>query len=45
MIDQSHLTSYKLAMAQMEVDAGKLDANLDRAEKRIADIAKIKVVF
>ena len=46
MIDQSHLTSYKLAMAQMEVDAGKLDANLDRAEKRIAEAAanKAKII-
>lgn len=36
---QSPLRNYKLAMVQMEVQAGKLDANLDRANKRIAEAA------
>src|SRR5687767_6402128 len=31
--------NYKLAMAQMKVEAGKLDANLDRATKRINEAA------
>jgi len=33
------LRTYKLAMAQMMVEAGKPDANLDRATKRIAEAA------
>ena len=39
MIDQPHLKTYKLAMAQMMVEAGKLDANLDRATERIGEAA------
>jgi predicted amidohydrolase len=36
------LKTYKLAMAQMEVEAGKPGANLDRAAKRIAEAAANK---
>ena len=39
MADQSPLMTYKLAMAQMEVDAGKPEINLDRASARIAEAA------
>lgn len=39
MIHQTPLKSYTLAMAQMEVEAGKPDANLDRAAERIAEAA------
>ena len=42
MTTESPLISYKLAMAQMEVEAGNLNANLDRAEKRIAEAAAHK---
>jgi predicted amidohydrolase len=38
-VDQSPLKIYKLAMAQMLVEAGKPDANLDRATERIAEAA------
>jgi predicted amidohydrolase len=38
-MDRPPLKTYKLAMAQMMVEAGKLDANLDRATKRIAEAA------
>src|SRR4030095_15426324 len=37
---QTSLKNYKLAMAQMMVEAGKLDANLDRATKRISEAAE-----
>ena len=37
--DQKLLRNYKLAMAQMMVEAGKPDANLDRATKRISEAA------
>ena len=33
------LRNYKLAMAQMKVEAGKIDANLDRATERIKEAA------
>jgi predicted amidohydrolase len=39
MADQTPVRNYKLAMAQMTVEAGKLDANLDRAAARIAEAA------
>ena len=39
-MDYPRLKSYKLAMAQMMVEAGKPDANLDRAAARIAEAAK-----
>jgi predicted amidohydrolase len=39
MPEQTPVRNYKLAMAQMSVEAGKLDANLDRAEARIAEAA------
>jgi predicted amidohydrolase len=38
-IDQPRLKTYKMAMAQMMVEAGKLDANLDRATERIGEAA------
>ena len=37
---QSFLRNYKVALIQMEVEAGKLDANLTRAKARIATAAK-----
>lgn len=37
--DQTPLKNYKLAMAQMMVEAGKPDANLDRATERIGEAA------
>jgi predicted amidohydrolase len=39
MQQSSSLNTYKLAMVQMEVDAGMLDQNLQRAEERIAKAA------
>ena len=39
MPDQTPVRKYKLAMAQMTVEAGKPDANLDRADARIAEAA------
>jgi predicted amidohydrolase len=33
------IRNYKLAMAQMKVEAGRLDANLDRATERISEAA------
>jgi len=39
MTDQVLLKNYKLAMAQMLVEPGKLDANLDRAAARITEAA------
>ena len=39
MTRQTSAANYKLAMAQMMVEAGKLDANLDRAAKRIGEAA------
>jgi len=39
MDEKSILKNYKLAMAQMLVEAGKPDANLDRATKRIGEAA------
>lgn len=38
-IDMSPKENYTLAMIQMEVEAGNLQANLERAEKRIAKAA------
>src|SRR5262245_11422626 len=38
-MDHPPLTTYKLAMAQMMVEAGKPDANLDSATARIAEAA------
>src|SRR6188508_1114523 len=37
---QIPLRNYKVAMVQMEVEAGKLDANLARAKERIATAAQ-----
>jgi predicted amidohydrolase len=37
---QKPLRSYKVAMVQMEVEAGKLEANLDRARARIETAAQ-----
>ena len=37
---QKPLRNYKVAMVQMEVEAGKLDANLARAKERIATAAQ-----
>jgi predicted amidohydrolase len=39
MPEQTPVRNYKLAVAQMTVEAGKPDANLDRAEARIAEAA------
>jgi predicted amidohydrolase len=39
-MSQKPLRNYKVAMVQMEVEAGKLDANLDRAKERIATAAQ-----
>lgn len=39
MPDQTPVRNYKLALAQMTVEAGKLDANLDRAAARISEAA------
>lgn len=39
MTEQTPLKNYKLAMVQMEVEAGQLDVNLDRAAERIAEAA------
>jgi predicted amidohydrolase len=39
MTDQIPSKNYKLAMVQMEVEAGKLDANLKRAAERISEAA------
>ena len=38
-MDHPPITTYKLGMAQMMVEAGKPDANLDRANARIAEAA------
>jgi predicted amidohydrolase len=40
MTRQTILKNYKLAMAQMMVEAGRLEANLDRATKRIGEAAE-----
>ncbi|HEX6890525.1 MAG TPA: hypothetical protein VF141_07530, partial [Chryseolinea sp.] len=37
---QKPLRNYKVAMLQMEVEAGKLEANLARAQARIAAAAQ-----
>jgi predicted amidohydrolase len=39
-MSQKPLRNYKVAMVQMEVQAGKLDANLARAKERIATAAQ-----
>lgn len=39
MEEQPPQKNFKLAMVQMEVEAGKLDANLDRGAERIAEAA------
>lgn len=39
-VNQQPLRAYKVALAQMEVQAGKLDANLARAKERISTAAK-----
>jgi len=40
MANKDRLRNYTLAMVQMEVDAGDLDSNLQRAEKKIAEAAR-----